>query len=159
VTPADRVTADLGAVKVGEVLGDVADPHAAGVQAEDPLVQPGQAGLALADQLGLERTRFSWIRGVRGLAREGVPLIVGGELPKHEFTLRPSTPEQERVLRALDGLDGFSSGLRPDDYFHVAVEAASFDEAQYRLRDTLAELEEPAAIPVLLEKRSETERD
>jgi hypothetical protein len=72
-----------------------------------------------------------------------------------EFKLRPSTPDQERAMRALDGLDGFSSRLEPDTYFHVNVEATSFDEAQYRLRDTLAELEDPVTIPVLVEKRPE----
>ena len=76
-----------------------------------------------------------------------------------EFKLRPSTPGQDRALRALDGLDGFSSRLEPDTYFHVRVEAASFDDAQFRLRDTLAELEDPVTltVPVLVEERSDSE--
>jgi hypothetical protein len=58
-------------------------------------------------------------------------------------------------MRVLDGLDGFSSRLWPDTYFHVNVDAASFDEAQHTLRDTLAELEDTVTIPVLLEKHPE----
>lgn len=81
-------------------------------------------------------------------------------MPAHEFKLRPSTPDQERALRALDGLDGFSSRLEPDTYFHVHVEAASFDEAQGKLQNVLAELEEPTtlSVPVLVERRSERQR-
>jgi hypothetical protein len=84
------------------------------------------------------------------------PIVVGA-LPSFEFKLRPSTPDQERVLRVLDDVDGFSSRLEPDAYFHVDVEAASFDEAQYKLRDAVAELEEPASlsVPVVVEDGSE----
>ena len=42
------------AVELGEVRLDVADAHAAGVEAEDLVVQPGQPGLALGHQLRLE---------------------------------------------------------------------------------------------------------
>jgi hypothetical protein len=76
-------------------------------------------------------------------------------VPSFEFRLRPSTPSQERAIRALDGLDGFSSRVEPDRYFHVNVEADSFDQAQYRLRDTLAELDEGVTVPVLLQPRVE----
>ena len=81
-------------------------------------------------------------------------------VPRHEFKLRPSTPEQEVVLRALDGLRGFSSRLGSDGYFHVEVVAPSFDEAQDRLRDTVADLEDPptVVVPVVL-KRSAHARD
>jgi hypothetical protein len=58
-------------------------------------------------------------------------------------------------MRALDGLDGFSSRLEPDTYFHVHVEADSFDGAQYRLRDTFAGLDEGVTIPVLIQRRPE----
>jgi hypothetical protein len=93
--------------------------------------------------------------------RESVSPIVGGALPSYEFKLRPSTPEQERVLRALDDVDGFSCRLAPDTYFHVGVDAASFDEAQYKLRDTVADLEEPVrlSVPVVLEDSSEPRSD
>jgi hypothetical protein len=88
-------------------------------------------------------------------------LIVGGVVSRHEFMVRPSKPEHEGVLRALDGLEGFSCRLEPDGYFHVAVEAASFDEAQYKLRDAVDELQEPVTVnvPVLLERRSDPRRD
>ena len=52
--PADRVALDLNAVEVGEVCLDIAHAHAAGVEAEDLVVEPGQAGLALGHQLWLE---------------------------------------------------------------------------------------------------------
>ena len=39
------------AVELGQVRGDVAHGHAAGVEAEDLVVQPRQSGLALAHQL------------------------------------------------------------------------------------------------------------
>jgi hypothetical protein len=51
---ADRVALDLHAVEVAQVRLDIADAHAAGVEAEDPVVQPGQSGLALGHQLGLK---------------------------------------------------------------------------------------------------------
>jgi hypothetical protein len=87
--------------------------------------------------------------------------IVGGVVSRHEFMLRPSKPEHEGVLRALDGLEGFSSRLEPDGYFHVHVEAASFDEAQYKLRDVVDELQEPVTLsaPVVLERRSDRRSD
>ena len=76
-------------------------------------------------------------------------------MPSFEFKLRPSTPSQERAMRALDDLDGFSSRLEPDTYFHVDVEVGSFEEAQFRLRDTLAELDEGVTltVPVLVQRR------
>ena len=57
-------------------------------------------------------------------------------------------------MRALDDLDGFSSRLEPDTYFHVDVEVGSFEEAQFRLRDTLAELDEGVTltVPVLVQR-------
>jgi hypothetical protein len=79
--------------------------------------------------------------------------VVG--VPGFEFKLRPNTPSQEHAMRALDGLEGFSSRLEPDTYFHVDVEASSFNEAQHRLRDTLAELDEGVTIPVLVQRRPE----
>lgn len=87
--------------------------------------------------------------------------IVGGALPSYEFKLRPSTAEQERVLGVIDGVAGFSSRLGPDGYFHVVVEAASFDEAQYKVRDAVAELEEPVRlrVPVVVEDGSEPRGD
>ena len=51
---ADRVAADLHAVELAQVRLDVAHGHAAGVEPEDLLVQPGQPGLALAHELGVE---------------------------------------------------------------------------------------------------------
>jgi hypothetical protein len=93
------------------------------------------------------------------VAQAGCGRVGWLEVSAFEFKLRPSTPGQERALRALDGLDGFSSGLEPDTYFHVNVEAVSFDDAQLRLRDTLAELEDPVTltVPVLVQQRSEPE--
>jgi hypothetical protein len=58
-------------------------------------------------------------------------------------------------MRALEDLDGFSSRLEPDRYFHVHVEADSFDEAQHRLRDVLTELDEGVTIPLLVQRRAE----
>ena len=53
---ADRVPAQGGgAVEALQVALDVADRHPAGVQVEDLLVQPREAGLPLRDQLRLER--------------------------------------------------------------------------------------------------------
>ena len=49
--PADGVAADLDAVEAGQVRGDVADRHAAGVEVKHPLVEAGQAGLALGHEL------------------------------------------------------------------------------------------------------------
>src|SRR4030095_6600300 len=51
---ADRVAADLHAVELAQVRLDVTHGHAAGVEPEDLLVQPGQPGLALAHELGVE---------------------------------------------------------------------------------------------------------
>jgi len=51
---ADRVAADLGAVELGQMRGDVADGQPAGVEPEDLLVQAGQPGGALGQNLRLE---------------------------------------------------------------------------------------------------------
>ena len=53
---ADRVALDLDAAEIAEVLLDVADAHAAGVEPEDPVIKPGQARLALGHELGIEAT-------------------------------------------------------------------------------------------------------
>ena len=60
---ADGVAADLNAVEALQVRGDVTDAHAARVEVQHPVIQAGQPGLALADELRLERPPRS--RGVR----------------------------------------------------------------------------------------------
>ena len=52
--PADGVAADLGGVELGQVRRDVTHRHAAGVEGEDLVVQPGQPSLAFLDQLRLK---------------------------------------------------------------------------------------------------------
>src|SRR5699024_10565483 len=52
---ADRLVAQLAADDDRQVMLDVADGHAAGVEAYDHLVQPAQATLALGHQPGRER--------------------------------------------------------------------------------------------------------
>src|SRR3954462_986518 len=51
---ADRVAPDVDAVELGQVGADVADGHAAGVEAQDLVVQARQPGLALGHELGVE---------------------------------------------------------------------------------------------------------
>jgi hypothetical protein len=74
----------------------------------------------------------------------------------YDFSLGPSTPDHDRALRALDGLDGFASALEANGRFRVDVEAASFDAAQYKLRDALAELDEgvPISLPIIGDRRA-----
>jgi hypothetical protein len=80
----------------------------------------------------------------------------GAETPMNgEFTfkLRPSTEGQLQAFHALDELDGYDVAKNEDGYHHVTVWAPSFDEAQIRLRDMLAELEPPQqGVGVLLKK-------
>ena len=55
--PADEIGRDVDAVKLGQVALDLAHRHAAGVQAQDLVVEPVEPGLAFGDKLRLEGSR------------------------------------------------------------------------------------------------------
>jgi hypothetical protein len=74
--PRDRVAADLDAVETLQVRGDIPDAHTAGVEVEHPVVEPGQLGLALLDQLRLERAG-AVARGAHGHGPEVGPQRLG----------------------------------------------------------------------------------
>jgi hypothetical protein len=68
-----------------------------------------------------------------------------------KFTIEPSTDGQLGALEKLGMLEGFVVEKKRDGYHHVTVKAASFDEAQILLRDTLSDLEPPeTTVGVLL---------
>ena len=52
--PADEIGRDVDAVKLGQMAPDLAHRHAAGVQAQDLVVEPVEPGLAFGDKLRLE---------------------------------------------------------------------------------------------------------
>ena len=52
--PADQVGRDVGRVEFGQMPLDLANRHAAGIQAQDLVVEAVEPGLALGDELRLE---------------------------------------------------------------------------------------------------------
>jgi hypothetical protein len=66
------------------------------------------------------------------------------------FKMRPSNAGQLSGFQQLGGLDGFTVVKNVDGYHYVTVRAESFDEAQLRLRDTLAELTPADVTTVVL---------
>jgi hypothetical protein len=66
----------------------------------------------------------------------------------HLFKLRPTTPDHDIALKALNSRHGFEVKVGADGYHHVTVEAVSFEEAQFILRDALAALEPGAPLSV-----------
>jgi hypothetical protein len=69
------------------------------------------------------------------------------------FKLRPADKGQLAVFRELNEMEGFTVAEEADGYHHVTVQAASFDDAQIYLRDTLATLGPPeASVAILVSK-------
>src|SRR3954469_16365994 len=98
--PADRVAADLGAVELGQVIADVADGHAAGVEPEDLLVEAGQPRLALGQDLRLERALA--VAGRLDLDRPQVALDRLGGVPVADVgALRDAARRVAEVLGDL----------------------------------------------------------
>jgi len=124
----DRVAADLDAVEVGQVRGDVAHRHAAGVEREDLVVQAGQARLALAHQprfkrpvavarrLDRDRTEF----GLHRLGRVPVAVIAGSarrRLPRRTAQMLGQLGAQRRLDHAPGKLGNQPTG--PGDLVRI----------------------------------------
>ena len=55
--PADQIWRDIDAVELGQMALDLANRHAAGVEAQNLIVEPVEPGLAFRDQLRLKAPR------------------------------------------------------------------------------------------------------
>src|SRR3954452_11418427 len=98
--PADGVALDLDAVELGEVILDVTDAHAAGIEPEDPVIQARQPGLALAHELGLETA----VAITRGANRDGPELGLDRLAPGAVADVRALRHAARRVAQMLGQL-------------------------------------------------------
>ena len=115
--PADQVGRDLGAVELGDVALDLANRHAAPVEAQDLVVEAAEPPLALRDQLRLEaagpvardldvdlavlgqdRLRARAVAAVAAAAARRVALLVA----QMRRQLRPERTLDQRLLQPFE---------------------------------------------------------
>ena len=105
--PRHGVAADLDAVELADVLGDVADGHPAGIEPEDPVVQARQPCLALGHELGIE-TAVAIARGANldgpelGLERLALGAVADVRALRHAARRMAQMLGQLRPERRLD---------------------------------------------------------
>jgi hypothetical protein len=120
--------ADLDAVEAPQVRRDVARRDAAGVELEHALVQAGQPGLALADQLGVKRAlavarspdRHLAELGLERLGRRAIALVaraarrrLPGRIAQLLGQLRPQRRLDHAARQLREQTPGTGDLLRP----------------------------------------------
>ena len=139
---ADRLAGQLGAQRALQVGLDVADRHPAGVEADDLLVQPAQAALALGDQPGGEAGV-----PVAGHVQAQRPDLAGDRLGCRAVAAVGTAPPR-RVPGRIAQMVGELGGQPPlqHRFDHLGEEAAFAGQPDPAVGGAVDQLVEPAVV-------------